>query len=76
MRSVKRVMSILGALVAGVMVLVFVLENQQDATLSFLGWDFPQLSTSECMVLSLLAGLIISPLIGLIRTSTVISKAK
>ncbi|MBP3997356.1 lipopolysaccharide assembly protein LapA domain-containing protein [Pseudomonas koreensis] len=64
MRNLKRIL--LGVLVLLLMlvILAFVLENQQSVSLLFLGWAGPQLPVSLVMVLALLAGMLIGPVLG------------
>jgi len=50
-------------------VLVFMLENQQLISLSFLGWTGPQLAVSFVTLVALLIGMIIGPLIHWICAS-------
>ncbi|MDI3394714.1 LapA family protein [Pseudomonas sp. V98_8] len=45
-------------------ILAFVLENQQSATLLFLGWAAPQLPISLILIFVLLIGMVIGPVIG------------
>ncbi|MCW2270306.1 DUF1049 domain-containing protein [Pseudomonas sp. JUb96] len=44
-------------------VLIFVLENQQPASLSFLGFSLPVLPLSVFVLAALIAGLLIGPLL-------------
>jgi putative membrane protein len=64
MRNLMRVLLGVLVLFLVLMILAFVLENQQSVTLSFLGWAGPQLPVSLVMVLALLAGMVIGPLLG------------
>ncbi|MDY7531901.1 LapA family protein [Pseudomonas sp. Bout1] len=64
MRGAKRVLLVLIILVIVLGVLTFVLENQQTATLSFLGWSTPQAPVSIFVTISLIVGMIIGPLVG------------
>ena len=45
-------------------VIIFILENQQATSLTFLGWNTPQLPAAVFCVGALLLGLAIGPLIG------------
>jgi uncharacterized integral membrane protein len=45
-------------------VLAFVLENQQSVTLLFFGFSGPQLPVSVVAVLALLVGMLIGPVLG------------
>lgn len=64
MRNLKRVL--LGALVLllVLVILAFMLENQQAVSLLFLGWSMPQLPVSSIVVLALLSGMLVGPLIA------------
>lgn len=64
MRNLKRML--LGAfiLLLVLVVLAFVLENQQTISLIFLGWSAPQLPASLVMVLALLVGMLIGPILA------------
>jgi uncharacterized integral membrane protein len=64
MRNVKRVL--LGAFLLSLVlvILVFVLENQQSVSLLFLGWSGPHLPISLLMVLALLIGMVVGPVTG------------
>ncbi|MGJ7514094.1 lipopolysaccharide assembly protein LapA domain-containing protein [Pseudomonas baetica] len=64
MRNFKRVLLALFILLLVLSVLAFVLENQQSVTLLFLGWAGPQLPVSLVMVITLLAGMLIGPVVG------------
>jgi len=44
--------------------LAFVLENQQSISLMFLGWAGPQLPVSLVIVLALLFGMLVGPVLG------------
>jgi len=64
MRGVKRVVLVLSVLIIALVVLGFVLENQQAVSVSFLGWSTMQMPTSVFMVLSLIVGMAIGPVLG------------
>jgi uncharacterized integral membrane protein len=64
MRGVKRVPLVLVILALFLVTLAFVLENQQGVTLSFLGWSTAQLPVAVFITLALIAGMLISPLLG------------
>lgn len=64
MRGVKRVVLVLSVLIVALVVLGFVLENQQAVSVSFLGWSTMQMPTSVFMVLSLIVGMAIGPVLG------------
>ena len=56
MSRVKRVVAFTSALFVAALVVVFVLENNQPATMSMLGWSAPQLPFSIYIVMALLVG--------------------
>ncbi|MBI6618550.1 LapA family protein [Pseudomonas corrugata] len=64
MRSLKRVWLALLVLLVILAVLAFVLENQQQVSLWFLGWAGPQLPVSVVAIAALLIGMLIGPLLG------------
>ncbi|WP_130904141.1 LapA family protein [Pseudomonas sp. Sample_22] len=64
MRNLKRVLLAVFILLLVLVILVFVLENQQSVTLLFLGWAGPQLPVSLVIVLALLIGMVIGPVIS------------
>ncbi|AZF09904.1 hypothetical protein C4J93_1692 [Pseudomonas sp. R2-37-08W] len=76
MRGVKRVVSVLAVLVAALVVLAFVLENQQGVVLLFLGWSTAQMPVAVFVVVGLIVGMLIGPLLGVfvrgrrVRTAT------
>ncbi|MFK3822509.1 LapA family protein [Pseudomonas yamanorum] len=66
MRGVKRVVLILAMLIVVLVVLGFVLENQQGVSLSFLGLVTGQMPVSVFVVLALIIGMLLGPLLGVI----------
>lgn len=64
MRNLKRILLGVFVLLLVLVVLAFVLENQQPVSLLFLGWAGPQLPISLVMVLVLLLGMVIGPILG------------
>lgn len=68
MRSIKRVAMLLILLVVGLGSLIFVLENQQDVSLAFLGWSTPNMPISIFLGLTLIAGMLIGPFLSLLAT--------
>lgn len=64
MRRVKRVVLVLVALIVALVILGFVLENQQGVALSFLGWTTVQMPVSVFVVVALIIGMLIGPLLG------------
>lgn len=64
MRVFKRVILGLSGLLIAMMCLAFVLENQQSVELSFITWSAPRLPVSFWVMASLLAGMIIGPVLG------------
>lgn len=64
MRSLTRLVQVVMLLIVAATCLLFVLENPQKVTLSFLGFAGPQWPVSVVVLLALLAGLAVGPLIG------------
>jgi len=64
MRNFKRVVLGVFILLLALIVLAFILENQQSVSLLFLGWSGPQLPVSLVVVVALLAGMLIGPVLG------------
>lgn len=66
MRGFKRVILVLSILLIVLICVAFVLENQQPVALSFIGWSTPQVPVSLCISGSLLVGMIIGPILGIL----------
>jgi len=64
MRNLKRILLGVFLLLMVLIVLAFVLENQQSVSLLFLGFAGPQLPVSVVAVLALLIGMLIGPVLG------------
>ncbi|MCP1477257.1 putative membrane protein [Pseudomonas sp. EB276 TE3739] len=64
MRNLKRILVGVFLLLMVLVVLAFVLENQQSVSLLFLGFSGPQLPVSVVAVLALLIGMLIGPILG------------
>lgn len=64
MRNLKRILLGVFLLLMVLLVLAFVLENQQSVSLLFLGFSGPQLPVSVVAVLALLIGMLIGPVLG------------
>lgn len=64
MRNLKRILLGVFLLLMVLIVLAFVLENQQSVSLLFLGFTGPQLPVSVVAVLALLIGMLIGPVLG------------
>ena len=64
MRNLKRIMLGVFLLLMVLVVLAFVLENQQSVSLLFFGFSGPQLPVSVVAVLALLVGMLIGPVLG------------
>ncbi|PCR95165.1 lipopolysaccharide assembly protein LapA domain-containing protein [Pseudomonas allokribbensis] len=64
MRNLKRMLLGVFILLLMLVILAFVLENQQSISLMFLGWAGPQLPVSLVMVLALLLGMLVGPVLG------------
>lgn len=66
MRGVKRFVAVLIAVLAALVVLAFVLENQQGVALTFLGWSTAQMPVAVFVVVALIVGMLIGPLLGVV----------
>ena len=64
MRNFKRLALVVLALLVASAVVLFVLENNRPVALLFLGWSSPQLPVSVCVLVSLLAGMMVGPLLA------------
>jgi len=64
MRNLKRMLLGVFILLLMLVILAFVLENQQSISLMFLGLAGPQLPVSLVMVLVLLIGMLVGPVLG------------
>ena len=64
MRGIKRVVAVFSTLVVVLVVLAFVLENQQGVSLSFLGLSTEQLPVSIYVVVALILGMLVGPVLG------------
>lgn len=64
MRNLKRVLLAVFLLLVILIVLAFVLENQQPVSLLLLGWTGPELPVSVIIVAALLIGMLVGPLLG------------
>lgn len=76
MSNLKRILLVIIALLLVLVILAFVLENQQSVSLVFLGWSGPQLPISVLVVIALLVGMLIGPLLGWLIGRTVSSRRK
>ncbi|EIK95640.1 membrane protein [Pseudomonas sp. M47T1] len=66
MRNLKRLLLGLIVLVVMAVVVVFMLENQQPASLVFFGYSLPQLPVSIFVMLAFLVGLVIGPVLSVV----------
>ncbi|WP_202368683.1 LapA family protein [Pseudomonas sp. MWU318] len=64
MRNLKRILLGVFSILLVLVVLAFVLENQQSISLMFLGLTGPQLPVSLVVVIALLVGMLIGPILG------------
>lgn len=62
----KRVLLAVFVLLLALVVVAFVLENQQAASLSFLGWTTAEYPVSVFVTLALIAGLAVGPALSLL----------
>ena len=66
MRGFKRTAVGVVALLVFFGVIIFILENQQPASLTFFGWHTSELPASLFFIGALLVGMVIGPLMGFI----------
>ncbi|RWU18313.1 DUF1049 domain-containing protein [Pseudomonas alkylphenolica] len=64
MRNLKRAFVALFILLLAVLVLFFVLENQQSVALVLFGWSAPALPVAVLVLAALIVGLAVGPLLG------------
>ncbi|UQS13047.1 lipopolysaccharide assembly protein LapA domain-containing protein [Pseudomonas sp. HS6] len=64
MRNLKRMLLGVFILLLVLVILAFVLENQQSVSLLFLGWSGPAIPVSLVVVVPLLVGMFIGPILG------------
>lgn len=64
MRNLKRILLGVFILLLVLVILAFVLENQQSVSLLFMGFSGPQLPVSVVALLALLIGMMIGPVLG------------
>ncbi|WLH70088.1 DUF1049 domain-containing protein [Pseudomonas sp. FP2309] len=64
MHKAKRFLSGVVILLLTLVILAFVLENQQVLALSFFGWSTAGVPVSVILVLTFIAGMIIGPALG------------
>ncbi|MBK5342855.1 LapA family protein [Pseudomonas sp. TH49] len=64
MRNLKRIFLGVFVLLLVLVILAFVLENQQSVSLLFLGWSVPQLPVSLVVIVALLIGMIVGPMLA------------
>ena len=69
MRGIKRAVVLLAVLVVALVVITFVLENQQGVSLSFLGLAPGQVPVSVFVIVALIVGMLIGPLLGILVRS-------
>jgi len=66
MRGIKHGVVLLTVLMVALVVITFVLENQQGASLSFLGLATGQMPVSVLVIVALIVGMLIGPLLGVL----------
>lgn len=64
MCAVRRVFLGFIILIVALAVLVFVLENQQEATVGIFGWSTSKMPLSVFVVSAFVAGLVVGPVFG------------
>ncbi|CRM43854.1 putative integral membrane protein [Pseudomonas sp. 24 E 13] len=66
MRQFKRIFTVIIAAIVALAIVGFVLENQQSASLSFLGWSSAALPVSVFVTLALILGMLLGPVLFLL----------
>jgi uncharacterized integral membrane protein len=66
MRQFKRIFTVIIASIVALAIVGFVLENQQSASLSFLGWSSATLPVSVFVTLALIIGMLLGPVLFLL----------
>ncbi|WP_300731609.1 lipopolysaccharide assembly protein LapA domain-containing protein [Pseudomonas sp.] len=66
MHNFKRAVLVVFALALTFGTVIFILENQQPTSLTFLGWHSPELPASIFFLGALLLGMAIGPVLGFI----------
>ncbi len=66
MRGIKRVVVLLAVLVVALVIIAFVLENQQGVSLSLLGLTSGKMPVSVFVVVAFIIGMLIGPLLGVL----------
>ncbi|CRM06265.1 MULTISPECIES: lipopolysaccharide assembly protein LapA domain-containing protein [Pseudomonas] len=66
MRQFKRIFTVIIASIVALAIVGFVLENQQSASLSFLGWSSATLPVSVFVTLALILGMLLGPVLFLL----------
>ncbi|MDH0748213.1 lipopolysaccharide assembly protein LapA domain-containing protein [Pseudomonas sp. GD03842] len=69
MRNLKRLLFFVVVVLIASATVVFMLENQQPATLVLFGWSAPELPVAVPVILALLVGLAIGPVLALFTRS-------
>jgi uncharacterized integral membrane protein len=64
MHRLRRVVFVVVVSILLLCVLAFVLENQQDVSLSFFGWSLPKLPVAYTVIAAWLGGMLIGPLVA------------
>ncbi|NVZ53600.1 DUF1049 domain-containing protein [Pseudomonas sp. B6002] len=66
MLRARRVFYVVAALFVALFVLVFVLENQQRASLAFFGWSTAEFPVSVFVAFALILGMLVGPVLTLL----------
>lgn len=64
MNIIKRILLGAAALLAGLFIIIFILENRQPVALTLFGQSTAMLPLASFLVLAFLAGLVVGPLLG------------
>lgn len=76
MHNFKRAVFVVFALVITFGTVIFILENQQNTSLVFLGWHSPELPSSIFVLGALLLGMAIGPVLGFLAYRRKAAKLK
>lgn len=64
MKIIKRLLLGMAALLVGLLIVIFILENRQPVSLALFGQSTAALPLASFIVLSFLVGLLVGPLLG------------
>lgn len=76
MPRLKRIVLVLVVLIVTLVVLGFVLENQQAVSIVFFGWASAELPVSVFIALALIMGMLIGPILTLLFVRRTVRKPR